>query len=449
MKDSNRFDKELLGMRLKNVRTDFGSRKFSQEEFGERLGQRDFRTISAYERGEREPKLGFIFDVCQRFDVQADYLLGLQETTAQNERYANGVRWRVHQPVYGSSEAADTSQIGIDLFEELITSLGTIENVRRLDRFREFGVSILRESLKTAIFSGAIEVIHVERDAEIEDILRRKFNNLDNCIVSKISLPIQQDSKIDVALRSEIVGRLAAKEIHLPSTGYIALSGGTTLSRFADLLPHGAPQYKGLTWVPLLTTQFVSETNPFTANDVVARMVYNQPGSKGHRLPFIEPEYRNRDNIPAEDTYTRYLVDEAHKVLQLAEEAKDVFISLGSPEFNYSNSDHHLGLARIGELLDNLTTEQRAQCCGDVILKLIDEDGNRFGDPELQTMNDDLVFSVSLDVLRQIAEAEGSVWAFGTRPQKARATRAALRANYINNLVVDNYTAQALLALES
>ena len=64
-----------FSLRLQNLRDEFEP-PINQTEFGALLNMSQ-RKISAMERGVTEPNLQDIFDICTRFNISADYMLGL------------------------------------------------------------------------------------------------------------------------------------------------------------------------------------------------------------------------------------------------------------------------------------------------------------------------------------------------------------------------------------
>ena len=63
-------------LRLKELREQKG---LTQAEFANQIGMLQ-QQYSRYEKGEREPQLKHIRRICRKFDVSADWLLGLTQT---------------------------------------------------------------------------------------------------------------------------------------------------------------------------------------------------------------------------------------------------------------------------------------------------------------------------------------------------------------------------------
>ena len=70
-------------LRLKELRKKMN---MTQEEFSLEIGMRQ-QQYSRYEKGEREPQIKHIRRICRKFNVTADWLLGLdcEEGRIENE----------------------------------------------------------------------------------------------------------------------------------------------------------------------------------------------------------------------------------------------------------------------------------------------------------------------------------------------------------------------------
>ncbi len=68
-------------LRLKELRE---QNNLTQVEFASEIGMLQ-QQYSRYEKGEREPQLKHIRRICKKFNVSADWLLGLDQTTEGDE----------------------------------------------------------------------------------------------------------------------------------------------------------------------------------------------------------------------------------------------------------------------------------------------------------------------------------------------------------------------------
>jgi DNA-binding transcriptional regulator LsrR (DeoR family) len=277
-------------------------------------------------------------------------------------------------------------------------------------------------------------------------LIKKYRPKLKSCIVADITLPTSE--LVDLTVRTEAVALLAAKYTlnSLPNTGIVGMTGGTTIARFVDLVPPGQVKLSGIDWVSLLASKFTSSVVSSSANNIVARMVYNQPGSVGYQLPYISPRKRTYEYLKSASGDEAMLIREASMVVEKAKDATQAYISVGSPEFNYQNSPFHLGMDELQVIIDDDNEEKKVECVGDVLLTLIDENGNRYGSIKKQAENDELVYTIGLPTLQRIAD-KGSVWILANRFGKAKTIHGCLHAGYANCLVIDSITANHLLNL--
>ena len=68
-------DMIFMGEKIRELRTE---KKMTQEQLANRLGLVK-GSISAYEQGTKYPSLEVLVNICQIFNVSADYLLGLSD----------------------------------------------------------------------------------------------------------------------------------------------------------------------------------------------------------------------------------------------------------------------------------------------------------------------------------------------------------------------------------
>lgn len=432
-----------LGKRLRSLRID---NVYTLRYVGEQIGVSP-QTVSQWELGNRMPSIDRLFELSKLFSTTSDYLLGLSNDQVEGQVERNGLRWRTAVVSNSGDHAYSRIDFGKRLFERQVVEGATLEQIIRDSNF-EFGFESLRRMAKMAFHCGAVELLEVEIDEKICRQLREKYPKIRRCIIPKAELP-ENDRLSDAVFRPEIVASLGAKMIarDLKPGRKVGVSGGTTLARVADLLPHSSDNLTGVRWRSLISTMRAPFAIAASANDVVARIQYNQPGAEGVRLPFVYYEFRAPKNVRNAPKYLHDELNYAHQMLGQAMDVQDILISLGSSEFNYRSSDYYMGYPRLGKLLNELDETERNRLVGDILLYPIDEDGNRLGDPAFQRANDELIYSIGLERLREVTRDE-NVWAIVARSSKARVTQAALRGGYVNCLIADRSVAEAMLALE-
>jgi DNA-binding transcriptional regulator LsrR (DeoR family) len=316
---------------------------------------------------------------------------------------------------------------GVNLFRRIVKDNAGIDDLLATD-FAKYTPQKLRHLLKMALFSRTIQLCDVERDELLEKQIHQSWKV--SALVANTSFPT--GAVIDETIRTEVVAFLAAQNISsLPYQCSLGLTGGSTIGRFVDLLPPASPNLSGIKWVSLLTTPQKSAANPLAANSIIERAVYSQPGAIGFKLPFVDVPYRHSK--------------EAQHFLNPARHVEVAFLSVGSPEYNYTMSDTHQGSSDLTDVLEAMAPEHRGCCVGDVLLSLIDSHGQRVGSSKDIDDNDAAVFSIGLDGLQQIVRSHGTVWILAARQGKADVVRGAITAKLANALILDQSVATAML----
>jgi DNA-binding transcriptional regulator LsrR (DeoR family)/DNA-binding XRE family transcriptional regulator len=440
------FDMNTFGERLRDRRRERG---YTQSVLGDLIGLGG-GSISQWERGLLVPQAEHLYNLCETLSISADVLLGLRSQGRTDIEEANGLRWRVISPYSPADDISQEIKNGIDIYRLIVCEQMGLADIQRLSKFSNLSVLKLQHFVQVALYSRAVEIVGVERDIERETRLLEAYApHLRHCVVCKVQLPT--DRLVDATVRKESVAFLAARTAiqALPDHGTVGLTGGTTLARFVDLVPPNLSKLAGITWVPLLAAKPTDRINPGSASDVVARMVYNQPGSQGYNLPFLRSEQRGLDYINRATGVERTILEQARSVMERAETVSDALISVASSDFGFRSTDgSDMGRPFLKDLVDRMPRDRWERCAGDVLLHLIDDEGKQIGDEsdELQRANDDMVYSISLDTLRQIGQQGGTIWVLAARKSKARAVRGAIIADLANCLVIESNVADVLLS---
>ena len=400
-------------------------------------------SLSQWENAHSLPNLEHFRTLCELLGSSADQLL---ELTGQAETLeAGGLRWRVIPPLENNSSFQKEVKDGIKIFRRIVQEGLTSNQIRETKEFAHFGTSRLRRLLKLALFSGAIQIVDVETDDDRRDRLKIAFaDNLRECIVAKLDIP--SDQVIDSTIRTEAVAFLAARDT-LESIRYaksVGLVGGTTIARFVDLVPPASPGLNGITWLSLLAAKTSVIPIGASANSVVSKMVYNQPGAHGYLMPFINAQRRASDHIKHATRDEIEELENAHFVLDLAQNVELAYVSVGARETNYRTHDAHLSLPELNLVLGQMPKDVQSRCVGDVLLTLIDSEGNRLGTEEDWHKNDAFVCTIGLEGLKNIT-TYGLVWVLASSSKKADVVRAVLTAGLVNSLVIEDTIADALL----
>ncbi|MCA0457111.1 MAG: helix-turn-helix domain-containing protein [Chloroflexi bacterium] len=436
-----------FGKRLSEIRESWGK---SQEEVANGLGVHH-QTVSNWELGKSTPNVIQLRDICLYFRCSADSLLRLpiENTNAQIEE-GSGLKWRVTRPALANLSRSKEIDDAIEVFRLIAKEKKGFLEIQEEPKFAGYGETKLRHLVKVALFSTAIQLSDVERNGDKEKKLLNLFRpNLRKCIVAKTTLVA--DQLIDSTIRTEAVAFLAARDAlsSLPNIGDVGLTGGNTIARFVDLLPPASPDLRGITWVPILVTreQERMERTALSANSVITRLLYNQPGAKGFRLPFLEVHRRSSEYLANASDDEKGYIGAVHEVIDRARKVSVAFLSIGTPEYEWQITDAHMGLPPLNHIFQNLSPEEKEECVGDVLLTLVDKHGKRLGSQTSRQENDKLVYSIELNHLQKVARF-GTVWVLAARsqPGKANVIRGALQEGLINSLVIDTTVADMLLA---
>jgi len=430
-----------LGKRIFRLREEAG---LKQRELGRALGFESGKMVSRWELGGSLPNAAQVYDMCLELKCSADELLGLRFGVKISE--AAGIRWRT-VPVAANDAPGFEHEVntGIQLFTEIMEKSRTIAELQASSQFSDLSQPAIRRFLTIALFSGALQITDVVRDQAAETALRERYG-LRQCIVGQLNLPT--DPVIDTTIRREVVATLTAKHTltSLANAKSVGLVGGTTISRFVDLVSPASPELRGIRWVSLLSSkESVTQIGAF-ANSVVARMVIKQPGSEGYLLPFLSAMRRDRDYFSRATIDEQEELKRANYVRSLASDVEIAYISVGAPSTNFQSLDAHLTVPDLSVVLLQMTPEERENCVGDILLYFIDRNGQRIGTKEEQLANEAFVFSVGLDGLRRIAK-RGLVWIVAAQDAKAPTIHASLTAGLANSLVIDSSIAKALLEI--
>ncbi len=435
-----------FGDRLREMRKGLG---LTQSELADQVGVHH-QSISNWELGNVIPDIHQFRDLCLYFRCSADNFLSLpNENSEVKFENGSGLKWQVTRPPRTNLSPAREVDDAIEVFRLIAQEGKGFREIQNTKKFAGYGDMRLRHLVKVALFSTAIQLTDVERDSNKEEELREQFDpQLQQCIIAKTTL--KADQLIDSTIRTEAVAFLAARDAiaSIPNNAHVGLTGGTTIARFTDLLPPASPDLRGIKWLPLLVSQDHDSKAPATssANSVITRLLYKQPGAEGFRLPFLDAPRRSSDYLKRISGYEQSYVAGAQEVRNLARKVAVAFLSVGTSEYNWQISDAYMGLPSLMDVFDDLSSEEKQQCAGDILLTLVDMAGKRIGSQDSQDENDKIVYSIGLDYLCDIAKF-GTVWVLAARsqPGKANVIRGALQAGLINSLVIDTTVADMLL----
>ena len=435
---------QRFGERLRQERLKQG---LSQADLAEQIGWVKPGSISQWETGRALPRVDHLYRLAQVLWCSVDWLLGSDSLGQAQIEQGSGWRWRISQPFSNDSVHRKRLEDGIILLRKLTIEGLTSAEIRSQPPFSGLPVAHLIHLLDTVLLSRTIELIDVDRNGAAERQLRAKFGNqLLNCIVSDVD--IRAEPQLESQLRTEAVAFLAAQDAIalLPTQGNVGLTGGSQVSRMVDLIPPALPRLAGISWLPLLRSKLppTAKTDYNSPNSIIAHMVRWQPGTRGYRLPFVSMNQRGAEYLAITTGSERSISQHAGWVLEKTRDCVAAFLSVHSSQYGHRLTDALEGLPDLRSVLDQFSEKERARHVGNILLYLIDEDGNRVGNALEQQANDEIVYSIGLEGLRGIVR-NGSVWILADMAHKAPVIRAALVAGLANSLVIDKTVAQALL----
>lgn len=433
-----------FGTRLRQMRIERG---LTQAELAERLGGVKPGSVSQWETGRALPRADHLYRLARILWCSTDWLLEGDAQAQVNIEEGSGLRWYIVQPHSSDANHRRMVEDGIMLLHKLACDGLTMAQIRASAPFAGLPVARLIQLIDVVLLTRTVEIINVERDRKAEEHLKEKFkNSLHNCIVSAVD--ISAEPQFESRLRTEAVAFLAARDAMtlLPPQGNVGLTGSSVVSRMVDLMPPALPRLAGITWLPLLRSKLppTAKIHYNSSNSVVARMVRRQPGTRGYRLPFVSMRQRDPDYLATATNTEREVLQHGQWILEKTRDCVAAFMSVNSSQYGYRLTDAFEGLPDLKSVLDQIAEQERSRYIGNILLYLIDKDGNRIGNATEQRANDALVYSIGLDGLREIARY-GSVWILAEMAHKAPVIRAALTAGLANSLVIDTTVAQALL----
>ncbi|MBN1313288.1 MAG: helix-turn-helix domain-containing protein [Anaerolineae bacterium] len=419
--------------RLKDERRRKG---LTQQQLAERIGVQQ-AVVGAWERAglpkqqkRRFPNLIHLTELCQGLGVSADKLLGLRESVHGGKA---DLRWIETMPPPETLYYDDALVKGVKLFAEIAKgekTAGEIESTYR-------NTATLRHLLRAIFVRGTIRIVDVKTDPVREEQVQNEFPAVKKCIVAKLDkIPIHR--AIDASIRNEAVSFLAAQDADqsLHQVSSCGIVGGAVISRWVDLLPS---RFERVRWISMVKTAGIEAPSGNTANALVGRLAYTQGSPIALQMPFVDINRRQSSYRAEAKGYERIELLNAIDVLGYARDVEVVFMSVGCKD-NYRTGSQH----PLTGVLREMTVEHQNRVVGDILLRLIDENGEPVGTKEDQVRNDAIVHSINLEELRAIAK-RGDVWILAGQSSKAACIRAALEAELANSLVIDSSVADALL----
>jgi transcriptional regulator with XRE-family HTH domain len=432
---------QLFGNNLANQRR---QKNWTQRELGDRIGI-GHSSISLWEKGERSPSVTQLYLLCKVLGCSPSDMLASRSQS--NHQKGIGLEWDTNLPDSHSLRYTENILDGIQLFQWVVSEGFDYSRIRQMEAFSNLSPEQLRNKINAALLAKGIEIINVDRDRHRENLLKEKYH-LMHCYVAKLD-GLVKDGLADIAIRSEAVAFLAARFCIPLLRGFehVGLTGGIPIARFFDLIPPLNNDIAGITWHAILSTERHLSAGPLdeSANGIISRLLYSQPHTRGFTMPFINQDRRSLDYYRASQGDEKAELDYANSTRRTATYSQAVFLSVGSPEYDYASPGTERVNPDLVKVYNRLTEEDRSRCKGDLMLRLLDENGQRAGLLVDQQLNDAFVYSIELDRLKQMVKSKKQVWILSEVQQKAAILRAVLSAEFANCLVIEDRVADELL----
>lgn len=426
-----------FGENLKKARRVAG---LTQEELAYELGcSRD--TIRRYETDQSFPRTPYMLQtMCVKLGVSADHLLGLSGSEFSNS--ANGLQWQDILIPDNSPYNHKLIEHGKIIFKALVRDQMRPEALQKAyPALAAANINQMKQRLRTVLYSGSIRLVRVERNASLEEQLTEAYG-LKLCYVADVALP--QNALCNI-ITTEAIGLLAAQEAgsYLDGAQIVALLGGGVLSRWSEFIQFYTTNTSVMTWVAMLSEAGVSSPVGGTANTIVNKIAHYQANANFHLLSYVNPERRDSEYYASARGSDLAELRKARETLLKARAADVAMFSVGSMA-NWNNT------ADVPPLRDHLTTLAPSalnRCVGDIMRRFVDIYGEQVGGDRFVQGNNDHVYSLDFDDLRQIASRGFSILVAG-RVNKFAVIYAALRQKICNGLVITAALAQKILDMK-
>lgn len=425
--------REAFGTRLIQAMDEFG---ITGKELAAALNHSE-ATVSNWRTGKYLPDVNTLAAIAALFNKQVDWFVTAGADSAGNIRQEhNGIVWEVSIPDHAQGHVRHEINLGIMLFDALVRQNLDLSTVRKGEAFRDYDIETLYGFLKIALYANALHIVGVPRDATLEARLQRRFPHLreNSVIVADI-----QDKNDGTLIRAEFVAFLAATEVlsRIQYPDLIGIGAGYTMLRMAEQVIPSMNQFRGATWVPLMTFR-EKTSNRYGANFACELLANKFPRSSYHHYPFVSADQTEPIFHAHENLRTAFV-----SMNGLGRSSRNHTTAADTGDFRTADFGEFARLRRVYQRL--ATPEIRERIAGTFLGFVFDQDG-RLIDEMMDGANEE-VRQISLAHWRAI-NARGQVWVVAARRYKALPVWAAVRSGLANSLVIDNEIAEFMLEAE-
>lgn len=416
---------------------------YSQQEFAQLIGYSP-STISNWINNKDFPPSEVLKKICEKLNCSADWLLGLN-ATSQNEY--NGIKWAKTSLTNITPSQTRTIELAYKLCEYMVKEhLSIRECLRKKDLFPDEDRTTLNRAFTIAVRSGALRLIGVNRNKDLEASLKTRFSELKDVIVAAVPQTDTGEYIDSIALRTELVAFLAATEVLAKSSlkgEIVGIDGGYSVLRTAELSIPSVDEFVGTKWISLETVRTSSLEYPMSARFITNVLANKHFGSEAISLPFIAPERREHLQIASSDQTADER--EAAQVIAKLQNASAIFMTVAGENLSYSVPFHTFAPKLLQGAYRDLKNRQLLdQFAGSILGWMLNDHGKPIGPNEIEK----ITFTITLDMLADIAKFK-KVWVIAAKEYKGKAVLMALRSGLANSLVIDAEIADFLLSSSS
>lgn len=391
-------------------------------------------TVSNWRTAKYLPDVNTLAAIAGIFDKRVDWLLATGVGGGDKARYEhNGIVWETFIPDHAHGQQRHEINLGILLFDALVRQNLDLSTVRNQQAFRAYDIETLYGFLKIALHAHALRIVSVPRSHALEAQLQRRYPHLHENAVIVADI---QDKNDGTLIRAEFVAFLAATEAlnRVQYPDLIGIGAGYTMLRMAEQAVPSMDQFRGATWVPLMSFR-EKTSNRYGANFACELLANKFPRSGYHHYPFVTENQSDPVFHAHENLRTAFV-----SMNGLGRSSRHHTTAADTGDFRTADFGEFARLRRVYQRL--ATPEMRERIAGTFLGFVFDKQG-RLIDEMMEGANQE-VQQISL-ARWQAINARGQVWVVAARRYKALPVWVAVRAGLANALVIDNEIAEFML----
>ncbi|MCA0455334.1 MAG: helix-turn-helix domain-containing protein [Chloroflexi bacterium] len=393
-------------------------------------------TVSNWRNGKYLPDVQTLVAIARFFGKSVDWFLGAYNTAESVQAEHKGIVWRANIPANAQGQQRREINLGVQLFDALVRQNLDLNSVRKLIDFKNYDIETLYDFLKVALHANALRIEHVPRHADYEQRIQRLYPHLreNSVIVADI-----QDKNDATLIRAEFVAFLAANAVlnTIQYANLIGIGSGYTMLRMAEIVVPSIDQFRGTTWVPLMSFR-ETVTNHYGANYICELLANRFPKSNHHYYPF-ESHAQADDILQAHDNLRTAFIS----MNGLGRSSRSSQTAQDTGDFRTADFGEFARLRRVYQRL--ATPDMHARIGGSFLGYLFDKQG-KIIDEMMDEVHQE-VKQISIPRWKAI-NGRGRVWVVAARLYKALPVWIAIRSGLANSLVIDNEIAEFILEAE-